>query len=522
MSGRRRYLDDVFPKVVARQDETYRPVVQLNQAVNMGYERAKANASTPKQRAKISHAQENYNVRQQRQRQVTSRGYGHTRRERQHHKRQDADRVKRQKAVEQLSSDTPIVAQRPQAQLWDKDKVDLAKTQQAYYSTAAANIGVNWGNNLNPYSQGGLIDNAFRSFGTTNLVPYTLPATSILTPSLSAEAFMGAGVGGEVGGLVGSQVLPLVWDNKYAPIVGGIGGGILGGSVGAGIGKSIRNAPYRTLAKEFNKNIRLSSIDANVNNPAHMRWFDQSAFVKPVRPISVAEELGIPKGDRAMFDPQVVANAKKFADRYGYTMPETMEGIKDMYRRHNTFFRTVGIGNLKPFKGIQTQEQIDSWYPQFKGLSETEAKLKLASEGYPIFMKSGNPAHIGKGATDDFVFVSPSLESNKTYQGINGLTNTVKLQRPFSLRNPSIWHIDADWNPVATIYKGKHAKGTVSQGNAGLAHEAKISTEHLIPVSMAKPTDLGTLRLKDFKYPLFPEDFNNAVNGKFPTYYFKF
>jgi hypothetical protein len=37
-----------MPRIVARQDETYRPVRQLNEAVNMNFEQAKSNATTPK------------------------------------------------------------------------------------------------------------------------------------------------------------------------------------------------------------------------------------------------------------------------------------------------------------------------------------------------------------------------------------------------------------------------------------------------------------------------------------------
>lgn len=126
-----------IPRIVARQDETYRPVRQLNEAVNMKFEQAKGNASTPKQRTRITHAQENYNVKQQRQRQVTSRGYDHTRREKQQHKREDIERINRQHTVEQFSSNIPYSvtnsienARRNQAQLWDKDKVDNARNMQ--------------------------------------------------------------------------------------------------------------------------------------------------------------------------------------------------------------------------------------------------------------------------------------------------------------------------------------------------------------------------------------------------------
>ena len=125
------------PRIVARQDETYRPVRQLNEAVNMNFEKAKSNAVTPRQRTRITHAQENYNVKQRRQRQVTSRGYDNTRREKQQHKSEDTERKNRQYTVEQFSSNIPYSitnsienARKNQAQLWDKDKVDNTRNMQ--------------------------------------------------------------------------------------------------------------------------------------------------------------------------------------------------------------------------------------------------------------------------------------------------------------------------------------------------------------------------------------------------------
>jgi len=64
--------------------------------------------------------------------------------------------------------------------------------------------------------------------------------------------------------------------------------------------------------------------------------------VKPLsRPISEAEKSGIIKSERPFYDQKVLDTAKLFAKEYGYPEPTTIEEIKNMYRRHNTFFRTV-------------------------------------------------------------------------------------------------------------------------------------------------------------------------------------
>ena len=126
-----------MPRIVARQDETYRPIRQSNEAINWGYEKLKGKAATPKQRAKISHAQENFKVRQGRYQQVVTRGYDTTRREKQQQKSEDTERRNQQHAIEQLSSNIPYSvinsienARKNQDQLWDKDKVDNARNMQ--------------------------------------------------------------------------------------------------------------------------------------------------------------------------------------------------------------------------------------------------------------------------------------------------------------------------------------------------------------------------------------------------------
>lgn len=130
-------------------------------------------------------------------------------------------------------------AQYPQNQLFDADKVDLAKTQQAFYRDAAANIGVDWGNNLNPYSQQDLIQNATQSFGMSNLIPYTFPLNGLGAPSMAAAIATTAGstILPQITSPIGKWLLPKVWNNENAETIGEIGGGLLGGIAGFKAGR---------------------------------------------------------------------------------------------------------------------------------------------------------------------------------------------------------------------------------------------------------------------------------------------
>lgn len=210
--------------------------------------------------------------------------------------------------------------------------------------------------------------------------------------------------------------------------------------------------------------------------------------VKPLsRPVSEAERLGIIKADRQMYDmfPKIQENAIRFAKEYGYPEPKTLSEIKDMYRRHNTFFRTVSI---------PSREWNQSIGDDFWKLSKEEQLKILASKGYPREMREYVEEVNPNGPTfqDQFVFVSPTLEENASYF-INGkLDNTVKLQRPFSFNRPSQWHIDADWRPIEQSPQELWPKGKVGIGNTTPEREVKVSTKHLIPIDIAKQSDLGT------------------------------
>lgn len=223
-------------------------------------------------------------------------------------------------------------------------------------------------------------------------------------------------------------------------------------------------------------------------------------FERPQSRISEAERAGIPKGERAVNDPKVLENAKQFAEKYGYEVPTTIEGAKNMYKTHNRFFRSI---NMQPFEKAYPEFGIfpEKEFPELVGLTKEEKLKTLASKGYPKFWRTHDLNDIGSGFSDDFVFVSPSLAENAAYANSMGtnFSNTVMLQRPFSFGKPTEWHINADWRPSQEVYGRIHRKGEVSIGNSPLKNEAKISTKHLIPVKLAQPGDQGTA-LGDFLY----------------------
>lgn len=227
-------------------------------------------------------------------------------------------------------------------------------------------------------------------------------------------------------------------------------------------------------------------------------------YQRPQSKLSLAERTGVNVQDRDVWNPQVMNNAREFARKYGYEEPNSIQDAKDMYRQHNRFFRTVNTNKFIPsgkgyheyshlYKpGMTEQEVINAEFPEFIGMTPEQIKMQLASKGYPTYFRSYYKKDIGSGFSDDFVFVSPSLAENMDYAG-NTLSNTILLQRPFSFGKPSEWHINADWRPSGKIYRRAHNKGEVSEGNSYFNHEAKVSTDHLIPVKIAETGDKGTL-----------------------------
>lgn len=166
-----------MPKIVARQDETYRPVRQSNEAINQGYEKLKGKATTPKELAKISNIQENFNVRQGRHQQVVTRGYDTTKREKQQHKSEDIERKNRQRTLEQLSSDAPYSvtnnienARRNQAQLQQDNRSNWERQQaQNMYDLNAWQQRYKYWQNIENTTR----DMMFRPFMVTNYVRAT-------------------------------------------------------------------------------------------------------------------------------------------------------------------------------------------------------------------------------------------------------------------------------------------------------------------------------------------------------------
>lgn len=236
MARRRRYLDDINPRVISRSDATSAYANNINQQM---INRMPIRQGTKYYYDDLANAQ-NAKDKEALRRRVNARGKDTTNQERNRIQAVANKRKVMAKKYTKLSGlenrERPIPKVK-QAQLYDKDIVDLAKTQQAFYRDAAANIGVDWGNSLNPYTQGDLIQNAAQSFGMSNLSPYTLPAFGSLSPNIAPINFIKAGIGGELGGALGSHIGSIVSDSPYAPVVGGVLGGVVGG------GMNVKNVP---------------------------------------------------------------------------------------------------------------------------------------------------------------------------------------------------------------------------------------------------------------------------------------
>lgn len=210
-------------------------------------------------------------------------------------------------------------------------------------------------------------------------------------------------------------------------------------------------------------------------------------FERQPAKISKGERLGIPKGQERTIinnEEEILNNAKSFAEKYGYEIPETIDAAKTMYNQHNSFFRTPS----------DHESVILHYDPELAKLPLEQQYFKLASKGYPESMRSYDFSQNGI-YNDDFVFVAPDYGEVMPY--INDVP-AVMLRRPFRKSNPLTWHKDAEWTiqskytPYDQVF-GKNKIGTAQIGNAGPQHEFKVSTRYLQPVKIAEPADKGTL-----------------------------
>lgn len=248
------------------------------------------------------------------------------------------------------------------------------------------------------------------------------------------------------------------------------------------------------IAREINKATSQAPV-AKSNSLAHLQ--------RPDSNLTLAERVGVPKGERAAWDPQVMKNAIEFAQKYGYEIPKDLEAAKNMYRQHNTFFRTVNMEQFKPdpyddgivIPGFEESHAAPSGidlYPELKGLSDQQLKYQVATKGYPttiISRKPGEPLF-----NNQFVFVAPDFGFTKMFNQWNPFENTVTVRRPFSFGNPLDWHKNADWRPIRALdSEVPYTKGEARLGNWGPEKEVKLSTEHLYPVKMTSPQDKGSL-----------------------------
>lgn len=213
-------------------------------------------------------------------------------------------------------------------------------------------------------------------------------------------------------------------------------------------------------------------------------------FERQPAKISKGERLGIPKGqERTVInnEEEILNNAKSFAEKYGYEIPETIDAAKAMYKQHNSWFRTVMVDPLYD----NSEYGLAFTDTKLQTLPKTESAKILASRGYPAAYRFQGDYEPGI-YLDDFVFASPSMATNAGYQGGPG-TYTVMLQRPFSFRNPLDWHNAADYRPISKYIYEPLQVGQTQIGNVGPKYELKLATKHLIPVKIAQPADKGTL-----------------------------
>lgn len=180
------------------------------------------------------------------------------------------------------------------------------------------------------------------------------------------------------------------------------------------------------------------------------------------KPISIAEKVGIPKGDRGLFNwdqvPDLIPRFNKWAQYYGYgTIPEStsmqdsVNIMKNTFKRHNTFFRglTVPYG-----KDANELERVLG-----KNFKEDQAYAHMATTP-----REGDSA----------VFASPV--GNALIYGGNG--KTAIIRRNYSLgKEPEKWLKDADFD----IRYGNGTFGTEIQFPWSQRGTGNIENEVLIP-----------------------------------------
>lgn len=211
-------------------------------------------------------------------------------------------------------------------------------------------------------------------------------------------------------------------------------------------------------------------IISSTPTPARTRSTSLVFLQKPNN-LSTAEKLGIPASERVLYDPEIMQNAEIFAKKYGYPIPETVEEAKNMYKRHNTFFRGT---NTDVFVS-SNPDNYSYMADELIGKSREEVTKILASKGYPSASRAWNDPS-SKGFSDWFVFATPDKNNALKYGG--GDLQTVGIvRRPFSLRDPKKWHINADFRLEPDIIFNK--TGQVAVGNTSPLYEVKINTKHL-------------------------------------------
>lgn len=189
------------------------------------------------------------------------------------------------------------------------------------------------------------------------------------------------------------------------------------------------------------------------------------AFFERPSKLTIGERAGIPRGaERTIYDntDRILHDAQKFADKYGYKHPTTIEEARSMYDQHNTFLRTVQLPN----------EDNASLMGDLVGQPTEQQMKKLTTRGYPDARYTMNPADANK-YSQDAIFVTPDYTYVSNTKGVEGWRTGI-VERPWQKSNPLLWSQKADFT-VEPYQYGQTKIGGAYRGNVDIG-EVKLGT----------------------------------------------
>lgn len=347
-------------------------------------------------------------------------------------------------------------------------------------------------------------------------------AAGIMLPAIASEfatyGLLGGGLrlgAGTATGYLGEKGLGTAGDyadKKLGTNWIGNTGRIVGGFAGFGVGSNLVNRGLRGLAtrgitmhmpqetfmklrgeglaraanKIFNtKTVPIGGKEISItptssdNGKTYWRLFERPSK------INTAETQGRPKDMRFDYNlseadyKKVLSDANDFAQKYGYSeikdTPDALKQIQDMYRRHNTFGRT--ITDPDEFNPVNHH-----FGPEHRGLT-TEQRAKIAAtKGYPYTFGEKNPT--------DRIFVTGSPEALEGYGASE--QPTLAVRRSVSLgHNPLKWRQNAEFTLGDWSREMKPNEVRATAKYQGGSHELFLGTGNLSAKPLISPTQLS-------------------------------